>query len=158
MPEYVEADQSTATLKETLDWIRSKAPLFATFKDAGCPDIELAFDWLEFKNCDQWSFQLRDNDNKIIEVRTFSPRTLEESSVRVRRNTENSDCPSALSTFVEVDTLGGQKSVYYKSGSSGLTSQESLAYVLIVDHENAERLAKAMKHAIRLCGSKKEPF
>jgi hypothetical protein len=149
-------DQSTATLKETLDWLRVKTPEFATFTDSGCPGQGTqTFEWLELKACDEWSFQMRDNQGKLSIVSTFSPRTLNGSSISLRPTKAIPDC--VISPYsVDVDTIGGAKSVYYQVYSD--PSQIAGTNFVAVDHESAERLAKAIKHAIRLCGSKKEPF
>jgi hypothetical protein len=154
-PEYVGPDQSTATLKETLDWIRIRVPQLCTLKDGGCPYNDITFEWLELKNCDRWSFGEIDHSGTLWQTFTFSPQTLEASSARVSPlGLANPEC-SMSEYAVDVETLGKAKSV---TETVGNTWQVDGVRFVFVDHESAERLAKALKHAIRLCGSKKEPF
>jgi hypothetical protein len=168
--EDIGPDQSTASLHETLDWLRVRVPRFSTFTfDEEAPGNYLApdgrvvhsthsqtFSWLEIDSCHlRYAATATTRYDPGLELERFN---------RVDTFTFELWLNKVGRVFVEeqpkaADTkpmsVNGKPIWHVFSSTYGdQISRGANFYCLVRDKETALRIGRALKHAAILCGAK----
>lgn len=166
-------DESTATLQETLEWMKSKLDgnaVVVVFEEPDSYDKQAFKKWyyyytyglvkidgctLSYKVKTEWTWL--DNNPRMADkqaksepftlARTINFAKLDPLDVRVLPWTEN---------------IYGEKEFRFKENAWGIDlkprDDDYYPRINFGTKEMAERFAKAAAHAVRLCGGKVEPF
>lgn len=160
---------SSPTLGETAAWLkRTIEALPATnYRLADVMAMDVQYPTLEIAGCQltvditQTIYGKVGNEMKKIggEVRTRV--TVPLKDIDAGHIVAVEEHPEAGFFRIEVNTVGGQKTIRVGSLSSDQAEESTLRanfFFYVEKKELAERVAKALAHAVELCGGKSEPF
>ena len=151
--EKIPHSESSASLKETLDWLRQRVPEFAdyTFPPI-CDDTRhFAMEELDLSGCEQWRFKQAENYDEL----DFSPKDVDPQAVTIiffGLDPKADKCGPCVDYTVAARLRPGRTAYERTAGqSSTLSSEQGAVTVSVRSHEQAERVAKALRHALELC-------
>ena len=155
---FAKAQESDATLKETIDWLSGKLNReFIKFQGKSlwqnCYKITFYFSWSDSTIEITKNFIFKNPEGKI--GNTSNSKTI--VKLNVLSLEFKSFTPDSFRTWMEITTTNRKKQVKWINGNSSGFS-EYLEIYYDPDIVTFERLEKAFTHAIKLCGGKEEKF
>ncbi len=156
----VEPDNPT-TLEQTIEWIRKYLPAKLAYQvttPGATPDAapvtratQIDYELLRFESC---TLAWRDQTDTL----TVALAELDPASVRVELRQKPDTTFSMAVWNVSITATGGQGAFHETKGDgSGAENRYNGIDLQYSDKETAERLARALQHAIKLCGGKSAP-